>query len=721
MNKQVGKRIKDLRQQLGLTQAELADKVGFTSQTVSNWESGLREPDIDALVKLSSLFSVSLDYLLSGKKGDEKITLDDMDAEKRLSWIIKRDDVKNFKKYEYQTSEYVFGRSMGYRNGERLREPIKKTWEEILNENAKKIFGACCDEIIKMNSKKVWAAFLVYDFIDEFVKMAVDCDRPDALETIGFRIFAIGSKPENKRGSIPFMYEQSILHYVSSVDTYFIKEETFEYIFKNREKSPKCYDYATTLELQIEPLDSYAHRKEYTFTHLQDAIVRLAIKFGYFDTLDKILTTYKTELNSKALTKNEGNTYESFYSRSWASWTNTYILQNERVIGRVFYFQKEAIDNLIKDGKTEYAKKLNDYNSEVMDRLKKLQYSCGNEFEKIPHLSESEFDRAAKLSGELSGQDRIYLLCIDDKILVPAEIKKLRDLKLVRNILNKGFYNYYEFAFDMLTAGKAGELFRFFIDNGLEELANLVLLGKENYGFLLREIWTSFNLKPGYAKYEGMKHLSNKQNSLSIDNYGTFKFNGGSYNASEEAEKLIDNKLIEYIKSLKEAIYTDISRDIDTENKAKQDAADRAKAVKGLTKDYFEGLLSKKGLFAKKEQRLFILDLCSLLDAILKFDYQCEGEDLFERMTAYFKMLQDSAPQSRTMDDGWGYPIEDRQYDEEVVIPEKKRIEHLENIFSRLRIQRNNIAHSESKKVEELNEAEMRECLEYVFSINKEA
>ena len=644
-----------------------------------------------------------------------------MDAEKRLSWIIKRDDVKNFKKYEYQTSAYVFGQSMGYRNGERLREPIKKTWEEILNENAKKIFGVCCDEMIKMNSKKIWAAFLVYDFIDEFVKMAVDCDRPDALETIGFRIFAIGSKPENKRGSIPFMCEQSTLHYVSSVDTYFIKEETFEYIFKNREKSPKCYDYATTLELQIEPLDSYQHRKEYTFTHLHDAIVRYAIKFGYFDTLDKILTTYKTELYSEDLPKNEGNGYESFYFQSWASWTNTYIVQNERVIGRVFYFQKEAIDNLIKGGKTEYAKKLNDYNAEVMDRLKKLRYPCGNEFEKIPHLSESEFDRAAKLSGELSDQDRIYLLCIDDKILVPAEIKKLRDLKLVRSILNKGFYNYYEFAFDMLTTGKAGELFRFFIDNGLEELANLVLLGKENYGFLLGEIWTLFSLKPDYAKYEEMKHLSSKQNPLSIDNYGAFNFNGGSYNASKEAEKLTDNKLIEYIKSLKEAIYTGISRDIDAENKAKQDAADRAKAVKGLTKDYFEGLLSKKGLFAKKEQRLFVLDLCSLLDAILKFDYQCEGEDLFERMTAYFKMLQDSAPQSRTMDDEWGYPVEDRQYDEEVVIPEKERIEHLMNIFSRLRIQRNNIAHSESKKVEELNEAEMRECLEYVFFINKEA
>ena len=54
MNKQVGERIRSERTKAGFTQAELADKVGFTSQTISNWESGSREPDIDALVKLSS-------------------------------------------------------------------------------------------------------------------------------------------------------------------------------------------------------------------------------------------------------------------------------------------------------------------------------------------------------------------------------------------------------------------------------------------------------------------------------------------------------------------------------------------------------------------------------------------------------------------------------------------------------------------------------------------
>ena len=142
MEKKVGDRIKELRQKANLTQAELADKMGFTSQTVSNWESGSREPDIAALAKLSSLFNVSLDYLLLGKE-EETIGLDDMDAEKRLSLLIKKDDVNNFKKYEYQNSAYVFGRSTIYRNNVNMSEPNKKTWLEIINNGAKKIFGVC--------------------------------------------------------------------------------------------------------------------------------------------------------------------------------------------------------------------------------------------------------------------------------------------------------------------------------------------------------------------------------------------------------------------------------------------------------------------------------------------------------------------------------------------------------------------------------------------------
>lgn len=82
--------------------------------------------------------------------------------------------------------------------------------------------------------------------------------------------------------------------------------------------------------------------------------------------------------------------------------------------------------------------------------------------------------------------------------------------------------------------------------------------------------------------------------------------------------------------------------------------------------------------------------------------------------------MSENAPKSRDIDDGWGYMVLDQAYENDVIVPERNRIEHLTDIFNRLRIQRNNIAHSESKKVQELNEAELRECLEFVFSINKE-
>ena len=118
---------------------------------------------------------------------------------------------------------------------------------------------------------------------------------------------------------------------------------------------------------------------------------------------------------------------------------------------------------------------------------------------------------------------------------------------------------------------------------------------------------------------------------------------------------------------------------------------------------------------------MFYLKLCSLLDAIFKFDYHYEGEDLSERMNAHFKALEKAAPTSRDCDDGWGYMVLDTEYEREVVEPAKKRIEHLRDIFYRLRVSRNNVAHSEQVKVNELSPAEMKECLEYVFSINKEA
>lgn len=63
-NNNFGKTIKELRTQQKLSQRQLGEKLDVCNQTVSFWESGQREPDLDTLVKISEYFGVTVDYLL---------------------------------------------------------------------------------------------------------------------------------------------------------------------------------------------------------------------------------------------------------------------------------------------------------------------------------------------------------------------------------------------------------------------------------------------------------------------------------------------------------------------------------------------------------------------------------------------------------------------------------------------------------------------------------
>jgi len=62
-------RIKELRIEKGLTQAQLAQTIGVAQNTLSNWENGNRQPDKDNLLKMADLFGVSVDYLLGRDAG----------------------------------------------------------------------------------------------------------------------------------------------------------------------------------------------------------------------------------------------------------------------------------------------------------------------------------------------------------------------------------------------------------------------------------------------------------------------------------------------------------------------------------------------------------------------------------------------------------------------------------------------------------------------------
>lgn len=74
-------KIINLRKKCGWSQEDLADQLGISRQSVSKWESGMSIPDLEKIVKISSLFGVSTDYLLKdeieGELPSETMATDD--------------------------------------------------------------------------------------------------------------------------------------------------------------------------------------------------------------------------------------------------------------------------------------------------------------------------------------------------------------------------------------------------------------------------------------------------------------------------------------------------------------------------------------------------------------------------------------------------------------------------------------------------------------------
>mgnify|MGYP001781835942 CR=1 FL=1 len=68
-------RLKYLRKQAGLTQVEVAEKLGISQPAYASWERGVKKPTQENLVKIAQILNVSVDYLV----GNLKDKTDDID------------------------------------------------------------------------------------------------------------------------------------------------------------------------------------------------------------------------------------------------------------------------------------------------------------------------------------------------------------------------------------------------------------------------------------------------------------------------------------------------------------------------------------------------------------------------------------------------------------------------------------------------------------------
>lgn len=80
----IAKRLKTLREEIGLTQDELADRLEIGRGSIGMYEIGKRMPPADILVKMALYFNVSLEYLLGLTEKRDRVNLTREEIEKLL-------------------------------------------------------------------------------------------------------------------------------------------------------------------------------------------------------------------------------------------------------------------------------------------------------------------------------------------------------------------------------------------------------------------------------------------------------------------------------------------------------------------------------------------------------------------------------------------------------------------------------------------------------------
>ena len=137
---ELGKKIKQLRFKAGLTQEQLAEKLGIGPQSVSKWENAVSMPDITALPLLAEIFGISIDELF------------DLTSEQRLNRIENSLDITDelpqdlFREYE----DFLKAQLDDEQNRQRATSLIAYLYWHRMNSCAKKA-ARYAKDVIRMD------------------------------------------------------------------------------------------------------------------------------------------------------------------------------------------------------------------------------------------------------------------------------------------------------------------------------------------------------------------------------------------------------------------------------------------------------------------------------------------------------------------------------------------------------------------------------------------
>jgi transcriptional regulator with XRE-family HTH domain len=270
MQKTIGDRIKEERKRLGLTQLELANKIGVTDRAVSKWEQKEGNPDVGLLPSLSSILGVTLDYLLTGKTVEEKVVF-----ASKMEVCAKNDDLSLFKEIKDESI---------------VDESRKSLMDYVIEYKSKNVFKAIIESQRPygyFGPRQEWK----YWGIDVMLNMFIISGCLNQLQKINWNINDVDPKEYNNE-SIDFILSEKC------------PEETKEIVFSCKAvKNPKWQDiYKEFMNRAIDKNNSFGI----------DIMFKLYESLSLAIPLDSLKKMLEKEMTDKLLEGNKYNTENGF-------------------------------------------------------------------------------------------------------------------------------------------------------------------------------------------------------------------------------------------------------------------------------------------------------------------------------------------------------------------------------------------------------------------------
>jgi transcriptional regulator with XRE-family HTH domain len=129
----LGEKLKILREKRGWTQTQAAEKLGVSSQVVSNYERDYRSPDKETLSVIAVIYNCSLDWLIGNSEDPQR----NNEETKKPDWATSR-DLKDLKKFLEQKEVMFDGVPLSEEDKQRVQDVLTGLFWEAKQMNKRK-------------------------------------------------------------------------------------------------------------------------------------------------------------------------------------------------------------------------------------------------------------------------------------------------------------------------------------------------------------------------------------------------------------------------------------------------------------------------------------------------------------------------------------------------------------------------------------------------------